>query len=140
MRVGLFVISMRGPRSDEQPVLNIYHRQVGGVHTEKVDLPESLISIFQSETLGQLRLVIVSKAGEIILSQVLAENTSTWQRGRSLNHLRTLFRYSRVAQGIYILTRRVFKFFNFSDIQSVLDSHLIFNYITFSCQASHGTL
>ncbi|KAF3178286.1 hypothetical protein TWF788_007465 [Orbilia oligospora] len=66
MREELFVMSLKAPRPGERLALKL---EAKGFHTDRVDMADCEISIVQSETSGDLRLIITSKDERTILSQ-----------------------------------------------------------------------
>ncbi|KAF3213201.1 hypothetical protein TWF679_005427 [Orbilia oligospora] len=71
MREELFVMSLKAPRPGERLALKL---EAKGFHTDRVDMADCEISIVQSETSGDLRLIITSKDERTILSQDLAKD------------------------------------------------------------------
>ncbi|EGX47037.1 hypothetical protein AOL_s00097g83 [Orbilia oligospora ATCC 24927] len=71
MREELFVMSLKAPRPGERLALKL---EAKGFHTDRVDMADCEISIVQSDTSGDLRLIITSKDERTILSQDLAKD------------------------------------------------------------------
>ncbi|KAF3315849.1 hypothetical protein TWF173_003046 [Orbilia oligospora] len=71
MRDELSVMSLKAPRPGERLALKL---EAKGFHTDIVDMADCEISIVQSETSGDLRLIITSKDERTILSQDLAKD------------------------------------------------------------------
>ncbi|KFA81804.1 hypothetical protein S40288_11208 [Stachybotrys chartarum IBT 40288] len=115
MRVELFVMSLGTPGPDDRVALRL---QVGGVHTEAVDLPDSTLYIVQSETSKRLRLIIVSDDKGTILSQELAEDVFTEPSGRP-SFTSPTYVVQIVGSGAreIHLYDKGFQYFDFSDVQ-----------------------
>ncbi|RYO84286.1 hypothetical protein DL764_009356 [Monosporascus ibericus] len=135
MKLELFVMSLSEPRHDERLALKL---RAKGVHTERVDIASSEISIMQSQTKGRLRLIIVSDDGLTVLSQECASPLPIIDLVKYLNSRRTVAEdflkgssgKPNFASPTYVVqivgngTREIylydkgFKFFEFSDAQT----------------------
>ncbi|KAK6506492.1 hypothetical protein TWF506_011399 [Arthrobotrys conoides] len=115
MREELFVMSLKAPRPGERLALKL---QAKGFHTDQVDIADCEISIVQSETSGDLRLIITSNDERTILSQDLAKDFMNTAEGTP--------RFSSPTYAVQIVghgTREIrtykngFKMVDFSDVR-----------------------
>ncbi|KAF3193785.1 hypothetical protein TWF225_009331 [Orbilia oligospora] len=115
MREELFVMSLKAPRPGERLALKL---EAKGFHTDRVDMADCEISIVQSETSGDLRLIITSKDERTILSQDLAKDFMETAEGTP--------RFSAPTYAVQIVghgTREIqtykngFKMVDFSDVR-----------------------
>ncbi|KAF3148210.1 hypothetical protein TWF594_001403 [Orbilia oligospora] len=115
MREELFVMSLKAPRPGERLALKL---EAKGFHTDRVDMADCEISIVQSETSDDLRLIITSKDERTILSQDLAKDFMETAEGTP--------RFSAPTYAVQIVghgTREIqtykngFKMVDFSDVR-----------------------
>ncbi|KAK6543480.1 hypothetical protein TWF694_000226 [Orbilia ellipsospora] len=115
MRIELFVMSLKAPRSNEKLALKL---QAKGVHTESVDIADSEIMIVQAENSDRLRLIVTSEDQTTILSQELAEDFMTSADGYQPNFASPTYVVQVSGQGTREISKydKGFKYFDFEDV------------------------